>query len=168
MSVMPKGIDDLDRELIRILQRDARTPFTHIASELSEKVKENVPDTTVHFRTKKLIKNNVVSRFAALVRPEAFGYEVAALFKIEIGGHILPDISKDRTVSFADELAGEDHVLWVAIEAPSTIHAILLAENDDALQDLREGLSKSPDVVNIVLIPITKMVKGWELSGNPE
>ncbi len=159
---MPKGIDDLDRDLIRILQRDARTPFTHIATEIGQ------PDTTVHFRTKKLIKNNIVSRFAALVRPEAFGYEVAALFKIEIGGHILPDISKERTISFADELAEEDHTLWVAIEGPSTIHAILLAEDEDALQNLRDGLSKSPDVVNIVLIPISKMVKGWELSGNPE
>ncbi|MFW9932271.1 MAG: Lrp/AsnC family transcriptional regulator [Candidatus Thorarchaeota archaeon] len=165
---MPKALDELDRQLIRILQRDARTPFTHIASELSEKSEEKVPDTTIHFRTKKLVKNNVVSRFAALVRPEAFGYHIAALFKIEIGGHILPDISKERTTTFADELAEKDHVLWVAIEEPNTIHTILLAEDEESIRDLRDGLSKSPDVVNIVLIPLATMVKGWELSGNPE
>jgi len=159
---MPKGLDDLDRKIIRILQRDARIPFTHIATELDQ------PDTTVHFRTKKLIKKNIVSRFAALVRPEAFGYQNAALVRIEIGGHILPDISKERTTSFAAELAAEDNFLWVGIEDPNTIHAILLAEDEDALQNLREELSKSPDVVNIVVIPLTKMVKGWELSGNPE
>lgn len=159
---MPKGLDELDRKIIRILQRDARIPFTHIAIEL------NQPDTTVHFRTKKLIKNDVVSRFAALIRPEAFGYQHAALVKIEIGGHILPDISKERTTSFATEIAEEDHVLWVAIEDPNTIHAILLAEDEKSLQNIREELSKSPDVVNIVIIPLSKMVKGWELSGSPE
>ncbi len=159
---MPKGIDDLDRHLIRILQRDARTPFTHIASELKQ------PDTTVHFRTKKLIKNNIVSRFAALVHPEAFGYHTAALIKIEIGGHILPDISKERATTFAEEIAEEDYVLWVAVEEPNTVHATLLGEDEETIRKIREDISKSPDVVNTVLIPLTSVVKGWELSGNPE
>jgi DNA-binding Lrp family transcriptional regulator len=159
---MPKGLDELDHELIRILQRDARTPFTHIASEIDQ------PDTTVHFRTKKLIKNNVVSRFAALIHPEAFGYTDAALIKIEIGGHSLPVISEKRATSYAEELASEDHVLWVAVEEPNTIHGILLGEDQEIIQKLRENISKSPDVVNTVLIPLSKVVKGWELSGNPE
>lgn len=159
---MPKGLDDLDRQLIRILQRDARTPFTHIATELAQ------PDTTVHFRTRKLLKNDVVSRFAALIKPEAFGFHTAALFKIEIGGHILPDISKERTASFADELAEADHVLWIAIEEPNTIHAILLAEDEAAIEHHHKDLTKSPDVVSIAVTPLTKIVKGWELSGTPE
>ena len=158
---MPKGLDDLDHRLIRILQRDARTPFTHIASELNE------PDTTVHFRTKKLVKNNVVSRFAALIRPEAFGYHAAGLVKIEIGGHILPDISKERASTFAQELADEDHILWVAVEEPNTIHALLLGKDEGTIQQTRETIAKSPDVVNTVLIPLTTVVKGWELSGKP-
>ena len=158
---MPKGLDDLDRRLIRILQQDARTPFTHIASELDQ------PDTTVHFRTKKLIKNNVVSRFAALIRPEAFGYHDAGLLKIEIGGHILPDISKERASTFAEEIGEADHTLWVAIEEPNTIHAMILGEDEEAIQQIRETIAKSPDVVNTVLIPLSSVVKGWELSGNP-
>ncbi len=159
---MPKGLDDLDRRLIKILQRDARAPFTHIASELDQ------PDTTIHFRTRKLIKNNVVSRFAALVRPEAFGYHAAALIKIEIGGHILPDISKERTVSFSEELAEREDILWVAIEEPTMIHAIFLGESMRTIHDSRDAIGKSPDVVNTVLIPLSKVVKGWELSGMPE
>lgn len=162
---MPKELDDLDRRLIRILQRDARTPFTHIASELGNEG-EKVPDTTIHFRTKKLIKNNVVSRFAALVRPEAFGYHTAALLRIEIGGHILPDISRDRASSFAEELSEEDYVLWAAIEEPISIHAIILGTDEDNLAQLRDEIAKSPDVANIVMVPLSKVVKGWELSGH--
>jgi hypothetical protein len=108
-----------------------------------------------------------VSRFAALIRPEAFGYHTAGLVKIEIGGHIVADISKDRASSFAEELAEEDHTLWVAVEEPNTVHAILLGEDEEAIQQIRESISKSPDVVNTVLIPLTSIVKGWELSGNP-
>ncbi len=163
---MPKELDDLDRRLIRILQRDARTPFTHIASELG-KEGEKVPDTTIHFRTKKLIKNNVVSRFAALVRPEAFGYHTAALLRIEIGGHILPDISRDRASSFAEELSEEDYVLWAAIEEPISIHAIIIGTDEDNLAQLKDEIGKSPDVANIVMVPLSKVIKGWELSGHP-
>ncbi len=163
---MPKELDDLDRRLIRILQRDARTPFTHIASELG-KEGEKVPDTTIHFRTKKLIKNNVVSRFAALIRPEALGYHTAALLRIEIGGHILPDISRDRASSFAEELSEEDYVLWAAIEEPISIHAVILGTDEDSLVQRRDEIAKSPDVANIVMIPLSKVVRGWELSGHP-
>ncbi len=159
---MPKGLDDLDRRLIRILQRDARTPFTHIGRELEE------PDTTVHFRTKRLAEKGIVSRFAALVRPEALGYNVAALVRIEIGGHILPDISKDRTATFAEELAEAEHYIWVAVEAPMTIHALMIGESSEDLERKKEELGKSPDIVNVSIISLSTVVKGWEISGRPD
>ncbi|MHA1905708.1 MAG: Lrp/AsnC family transcriptional regulator [Candidatus Thorarchaeota archaeon] len=159
---MPKGLDEKDRRLIRILQRDARTPFTHIGKEL------DLPDTTVHFRTKKLVKSNIVNRFAALVRPEAFGYNTAALLRIEIGGHILPDISKDRTGTFANELAEEEHFLWIAVEEPMTIHALVIGTDDEDLENKKAELEKSPDIVNVTKVSLSGVVKGWEISGNPE
>lgn len=159
---MPKGLDELDRRLIRILQQDARTPFTHIGKELDQ------PDTTVHFRTKRLVEKNIVSRFAALVRPEALGYNAATLVRIEIGGHILPDISKDRTSTFAEELAEEEHYVWVAVEEPMTIHALMIGESEEDLEDKKAKLSKSPDIVNVTAVPLSNVVKGWEISGKPE
>ncbi|MFW9955581.1 MAG: Lrp/AsnC family transcriptional regulator [Candidatus Thorarchaeota archaeon] len=152
----------MDRRLIRILQRDARTPFTHIGKELEE------PDTTVHFRTRKLVKNNIVSRFAALVRPEAYGYNAAALLRIEIGGHILPDISKDRTTTFAKELAQSEHYIWISVEAPITIHALMIGKSVEDLESKKAELDKSPDIVNTSMIHLSRVVKGWEISGNPE
>jgi len=159
---MPKELDDLDRRLIRILQRDARTPFTHIGKELDQ------PDTTVHFRTKRLVDKDIVSRFAALVRPEALGYNAAALVRIEIGGHILPDISKDRTATYAEELAEAEHYVWIAVEEPMTIHALMVGESEEDLESKRIELSKSPDIVNVSTISLSNVVKGWEISGRPE
>ncbi|MBD3405880.1 MAG: AsnC family transcriptional regulator [Candidatus Lokiarchaeota archaeon] len=155
-------MDQLDRDLIKLLQKDARTSFTDIAEELGK------PDTTIHFRTKRLKSSNVVTRFSALVRPEAMGYNISGLAKIEIGGHILPDISKNRTDSFAEELAQEEHCLWVAVDTePMTIYALILAKDEKSLENRVENLRKSPDVVRVSLNLLKSVVKGWELSGKP-
>ena len=152
-------MDELDKELIRILQHDARTPFTKIAKELKQ------ADTTIHFRTRKLIQNDIVSRFCALVKPEALGYSIAGLLTIEIGGHILPEISIDRTKSFAEEMACAEYYLWIAVSSePMTIHALILAHDNADFETHVEDLRKSPDVINVTLTPMGQVVKGWELS----
>jgi DNA-binding Lrp family transcriptional regulator len=142
------------------LQQDAKRPFTQIAEELKQ------PDTTIHFRAKRLKENNIVTRFCALVCPEALGYTTSATLTIEIGGHILPEISKDRTKTFAEELGKEEEYLWIALDnEPMTIHAIILGENEDDLKQKVEGIRKSPDVVKVTMKPMSTVVKGWEISG---
>ncbi|MFW9843430.1 MAG: Lrp/AsnC family transcriptional regulator [Candidatus Thorarchaeota archaeon] len=156
-------MDQLDRNLIRILQQDAKRPFTQIAEEL------NQPDTTIHFRAKRLKENKTVTRFCALVRPEALGFTKAALLSIEIGGHILPEISRDRTRTFAEELSEEDHYLWIAVDdEPMIIHAVILGEDDQDLNKRVETIRKSPDVLKVTMNQMNSVVKGWEISGNPE
>lgn len=155
-------MDDLDKDLIRILQRDAKTPFTKIAEELKH------PDTTIHFRAKRLKENNVVSRYCALVRPEALGFNISALLRIDIGGHVVPAVSKERTQTFAEELSVHDHFLWVAADRESmAIHALMMAENDDDLEEKVASLRRSPDVANVTVTPSGTVVKGWEMSGLP-
>lgn len=156
-------MDQLDRDLLRILQKDAKTPFTRIAKELKQ------PDTTIHFRAKRLKESNTITRYCALVRPESLGYTASAIFRIEIGGHILPEISKDRTHSFAEEIAENEQYLWVAVdEEPMVVHALTMGVNEEDLEKRAESLSKSPDVVKVTMTPVSSVVKGWELSGNPK
>jgi DNA-binding Lrp family transcriptional regulator len=155
-------MDELDKELIRILQKDAKKPFTQIAEELKQ------IDTTIHYRAKRLEKNNTITRFCALIRPEALGYTTVALLRIQIGGHILPEISKDRTGTFARELAQSDSYLMVAVEdEPMVIHALMMATSEEDLNKKIEDLRKSPDVVNVSINQLNSVVKGWEISGNP-
>lgn len=153
-------MDQLDRDLLHILQKDAKTPFTRIAEEL------NQPDTTIHFRAKRLKENNTITRYCALVHPEALGYTASAIFRIEIGGHILPEISKDRTHTFAEELAEDEQYLWVAVdEEPMIVHALTMGTDEEDLQRRADALRKSPDVVKVTMTPVSSVVKGWELSG---
>ncbi len=154
-------MDELDKRIIRILQRDARLPFTQIAKEL------NQPDTTIHFRTRRLLKTGVISRFSALVNPHALGLTSSALLKIQIGGHILPEISASRTQSFAEELSQDANFLWVAVsEEPMTIYAVMLAENEESLSEQVESLRKRPDISNISMTPLGIHLKGLELTGH--
>ncbi|MHA1771383.1 MAG: Lrp/AsnC family transcriptional regulator [Candidatus Thorarchaeota archaeon] len=153
-------MDELDKKIIRVLQRDARLPFTKIAKELHQ------PDTTVHFRTRRLLKSGVITRFSALVNPRALGYTASALLKIQIGGHILPEISLERTQSFAEEIGKDSSFCWVAMsDEPMTIYALMLAENDSALQQQVEELRKRPDVSNVGTTLIRTITKGAELTG---
>ncbi len=152
-------MDNLDRQLIRLLQKNARNAFTNIAKELSQ------PDTTIHFRTRKLVENGIISRFCALLRPEAVGYEVAALLKIRIGGHILPDISRERAVTFAKEMATREQYLWIGVgDEPMTIYACLMGKNAEDLEMRINALRKSPDVAEVNVTKIRQVVKGWEMS----
>jgi len=99
----------------------------------------------------------------------ALGFKVAALLTIEIGGHILPEISKDRTQTFAVELCKNDQFLWIAVDRePMIIHAVIMGENDQDLNQRVETIRKSPDVVKVSVIPMSSVVKGWEISGTPQ
>lgn len=156
-------MDELDQKLIRILQKDAKRPFTQIAEEL-DKI-----DTTIHYRAKRLETNGTITRFCALVCPEALGYKIGAILTIGIGGHILPEISKDRTRTFAKELAQNESYLLIAVEdEPMIIHALMMAADEEDLNKRVEILRKSPDVVNVSVVPVSSIVKGWEISGNPD
>jgi len=156
-------MDELDRALIQILQRDSRTPFTKIAEELAQ------PDTTIHFRTKKLKEKHIVSRFTAALVPESQGYHCAAILRIEIGGHIISEVSKDRSLSFAKELATNKEYLWVAVDKDTmTIFALLMGFDEADLTSRVESLRKTADVVNVIITPVGQVVKGWELTGWPQ
>jgi len=156
-------MDELDQKLIRILQKDAKKPFTQIAEEL-DKI-----DTTIHYRAKRLETSGTITRFCALIRPEALGYKMGAILTIGIGGHILPEISKDRTRTFAKELAQNESYLMIAVEdEPMIIHALMMAADEEDLNKRVENLRKSPDVVNVSVVPVSSIVKGWEISGNPD
>ncbi len=155
-------MDDLDRDIIRILQRDARTPFTQIARELDQ------PDTTIHFRTRRLLRSGVVSRFAALLDPDALGLNAVGLVRIRIGGHILPEISSNRTHTFAEELAEESSFQWIGVSTePMTLYALVLGTDESHLERVTEELRKRPDVIDVSLTTLASIVKGWEITGPP-
>ncbi|MBS7623963.1 Lrp/AsnC family transcriptional regulator [Candidatus Bathyarchaeota archaeon] len=73
---MGSDIDEVDKEIIRMLQEDARVSFRKIAEKL------NVSEATIFTRVKKLLKKNVIKGFAAIVSPEKVGKNITAFVLI--------------------------------------------------------------------------------------
>jgi len=73
---MDLSIDDVDKEILRMLQDNARTSFRKIAKKL------NVSEATVFVRVKKLLKRGVIKGFTAIISPEMLGKNLTAFILI--------------------------------------------------------------------------------------
>ncbi len=73
---MDLSIDDVDKEILRMLQDNARTSFRKIAKKL------NVSEATVFVRVKKLLKKGVIKGFTAIISPEMLGKNLTAFILI--------------------------------------------------------------------------------------
>ncbi|MDI9620110.1 MAG: Lrp/AsnC family transcriptional regulator [Candidatus Nezhaarchaeota archaeon] len=66
-------LDEVDLKILRMLQEDARTPFSKIASTIG------VSEATIHLRVQKLRKLGVIKGFRAVVDPARVGKAVTAI-----------------------------------------------------------------------------------------
>ncbi|MCP4221676.1 MAG: AsnC family transcriptional regulator [bacterium] len=71
-------IDNLDRDILKELQKDARRPFQEIARDLI------VSGGTVHVRYNKLKEHGVVRGSKVLVDAEKLGYDICAFVGINL------------------------------------------------------------------------------------
>jgi Lrp/AsnC family transcriptional regulator for asnA, asnC and gidA len=75
-------LDETDRAILRLLQEDARMPFSEIAREI------DMSSATVHDRVNKLEEEGVIQGYHAKVDPKAAGYGISAFvgIRVEQGG----------------------------------------------------------------------------------
>jgi Lrp/AsnC family transcriptional regulator for asnA, asnC and gidA len=134
-------LDETDREILRILQRDARTPFSEIAREI------DMSSATVHDRVSRLEDAGVIDGYHADIDPAAVGYGVSALVGLRVRqGHEEESLARLRDLPSVREIhltTGE----WDVIMR-------VYAENTDALRDLMfdeiadmEGFDRSQTMV---------------------
>jgi Lrp/AsnC family transcriptional regulator for asnA, asnC and gidA len=72
-----RPLDEIDLQILRILQEDARTPFSRVAKEVG------VSEATIHMRVKKLRETGVLKGFQAFVDPSSVGKELTAITLIK-------------------------------------------------------------------------------------
>jgi Lrp/AsnC family transcriptional regulator, regulator for asnA, asnC and gidA len=70
------ALDDLDRQILRVLLKDANVPYTDIARELQ------VSGGTIHVRMKKMQESGVVLGSRLVVSPSALGFDITALIGV--------------------------------------------------------------------------------------
>lgn len=89
-------MDDLDRDIIEILRRDARTPYTEIANDLG------ISEGTVRNRVDRLVDDGVIERFTVTTRTG----NLRAMIEIDIAVDV-------DTHELSARLADWDHVEFV-------------------------------------------------------
>lgn len=69
-------IDDLDRQILRILLADAGKPYTDVARELG------VSSGTIHVRMKRMQENGIVLGSRLIINPPSLGFDICAFVGI--------------------------------------------------------------------------------------
>jgi Lrp/AsnC family transcriptional regulator for asnA, asnC and gidA len=92
-------LDDTDRAILRILQEDARTPFSEIARRI------DMSSATVHDRVGRMEEAGVIKGYHATIDPKAVGYGTSALVGLTVEqGH------EEQTLEQLRELDGVQEV----------------------------------------------------------
>jgi len=71
-------LDETDRAILRILQEDARTPFSEVARQI------DMSSATVHDRVGRMEEAGVIEGYHAEVDPKAVGYGVSAFVGLRV------------------------------------------------------------------------------------
>lgn len=107
-------MDELDREILAILRRDARTPYTEIASEV------NTSEGTVRNRVDRLVSDGIIERFTVATRTG----NIKAMIEIGVAvdvdtNEIAEKMARWRSVDFVWQVSGEEDIV-VVVDAKDT------------------------------------------------
>jgi len=107
-------MDDLDRKILDILRRDARTPYTEIATEIG------VSEGTVRNRVDHLIEDGTIERFTVATRTG----NVKAMIEVSVAVDVNTAAISDRMtewneVDFVWQVSGEEDIV-VVVDATDT------------------------------------------------
>ncbi|PSP80320.1 AsnC family transcriptional regulator [Halobacteriales archaeon QS_4_69_225] len=102
-------MDDLDREILTILRRDSRTPYTEIADRVG------TSEGTVRNRVERLVDEGIIERFTVATRTG----NVKAMVEIGVAVDVDTDDISERMadwsgVDFVWQVSGEEDVVAVA------------------------------------------------------
>ena len=83
---MKKELDDIDRNILRILQGDARKSYREIQNDLGISI------GTIHNRISKLKTKGVISGYTLKLNNAELGYKLTFLIRIQVDGKHTPEI----------------------------------------------------------------------------
>jgi Lrp/AsnC family transcriptional regulator for asnA, asnC and gidA len=98
-------LDDIDRNILRILQEDARKSYREIQDQLGISI------GTIHNRISKLKKNQIIEGYTLKLNNIKLGYKLTFLIRIQIDGkhtsEILEEVTKKPEVCSVFHTTGE-------------------------------------------------------------
>ena len=100
-----KELDEIDKEIIRVLQEDSNTSYREIQSKL------NISIGTIHNRIAKLKQSQIIEGYTIKLNNAKLGYKLTFLIRIQIDGkhtgEILNKITEKPEVCSVFHTTGE-------------------------------------------------------------
>jgi Lrp/AsnC family transcriptional regulator for asnA, asnC and gidA len=146
VELLPVELDEMDRKLLIMLQRDARTPFARIAREIG------VSEATVRFRVKKLVEKGVITRFITLLDPRKIGLPITATIVAKVEPSLL-DKAVEQLASFVEA----HHVFQSTGEYD--IVAVVHARDMAHLGEIRKRVKMIPGVKDVSVSVATRIMR---------
>jgi len=107
-------MDDLDREILNILRRDARTPYTEIADDVG------TSEGTVRNRVESLVDDGVIERFTVATRTGNVKAMIEVGVDVSVDTHDISDrVAEWPEVDFVWQVSGEEDIVFV-VDAQDT------------------------------------------------
>ncbi|MFB6184760.1 MAG: Lrp/AsnC family transcriptional regulator [Haloarculaceae archaeon] len=119
-------MDDLDHEILGILRKDARTPYTEIADEVG------TSEGTVRNRVERLVERGVIERFTVSTRTGNVKAMIEVSVDVNVDTHQVSDRLADwESVDFVWQVSGDEDIVLVVDTADT-------AEVNDLVTRARE------------------------------
>ena len=139
-------LDDTDRSIIEVLERDARTSLRRIAEEV------DVSLGTVSNRVKKLEENGVIKDYRVILNSEKVGWNLNVVIGLRI--------EKGRLIEIQEKIARDNRVYGV-YDVTGEFDSMVIARARDRsdLDDLSKNVLSMDGVVRSVTHLVLNTVK---------
>ena len=108
------SMDELDEEILQILRRDARTPYTEIADRVG------TSEGTVRNRVDQLVEDGVIERFTVATRTGNVKAMIEVGVDVSVDTHDISDrVVEWPEVDFVWQVSGEEDIVFV-VDAQDT------------------------------------------------
>lgn len=105
-------MDEIDLEIVRMLEQDARMPFREIAAKLG------VSEGTVHNRVRRMQEEGVLVGFSARTNPSKLGMDLMAVIGVRVKGGKLVEVERElsalREVKCVYDVTGDYDAMIIA------------------------------------------------------
>jgi DNA-binding Lrp family transcriptional regulator len=106
---------DLDREILDILRRDARTPYTEIADQVG------TSEGTIRNRVEGMVDSGVIERFTISTRTGNVKGMIEISVDVDVHtGDLTERMAEWERVDFVWQVSGEDDIIMVVDAADTT------------------------------------------------
>jgi DNA-binding Lrp family transcriptional regulator len=147
-------LDDLDRAIIRLLKQNAKLTISELAEALGK------PESTIHFRIKKLAEKGLIYRYTILLGDELVPKKTA-LVVIQVEITIIEDFLERYINHIMRTLSMMKNVLMVAKSDKDTVIVLVGGSDWEELENfIEENIKTLPTLKNVSVYPIDEFKKG--------